>query len=50
MNRFNRPNWTTGLFVVLACVVASMAGYMVFRETRTVAKSTETKATEGAVP
>jgi NO-binding membrane sensor protein with MHYT domain len=49
MNRFDRPSWSTGLFVALACVVAGMAGYMVFRETRRVAKSSETKTPDGAV-
>jgi hypothetical protein len=49
MNRFNRPSWTTGLFVALACVVAGAAGYMVFREMRRVARSAETKTTDSAV-
>ncbi|OJJ01774.1 hypothetical protein ASPVEDRAFT_129594, partial [Aspergillus versicolor CBS 583.65] len=43
MSRFNRPSWTTGLFVTLACVVAGMAGYMVFRETRRIARLTGVK-------
>ncbi|PYH54674.1 DUF2985 domain-containing protein [Aspergillus niger CBS 101883] len=34
MDRFNRPSWTTGLFVGLACGVAGISGYMVFHETR----------------
>jgi hypothetical protein len=49
MNRFNRPSWTTGLFVALACVVAGAAGYMVFRETRRVARLTGTETTDSAV-
>ncbi|GFF39655.1 hypothetical protein IFM58399_05657 [Aspergillus lentulus] len=49
MNRFNRPSWTTGLFVALACVVAGAAGCIVFRETRRVAGSMEAKTTDSAV-
>lgn len=26
MNRFNRPSWSTGLFVALACIVAGVGG------------------------
>ena len=50
MNRFNRPSWTTGLFVALACCMAGMAGWMVFHETRKVVRdeakavSTETRS------
>ncbi|KAI5793569.1 hypothetical protein FPQ18DRAFT_377957 [Pyronema domesticum] len=36
MNRFNRPPWTTGLFVALACIVAGLAGGQVWWETRKV--------------
>ncbi|KAM5345566.1 hypothetical protein ACJ41O_011427 [Fusarium nematophilum] len=32
MNRYHRPSWTTGLFVGLACVVAAIAGIMMFIE------------------
>ncbi|KAL2846894.1 hypothetical protein BJY01DRAFT_247084 [Aspergillus pseudoustus] len=49
MNRFNRPSWTTGLFVALACVVAGAAGYMVFRETRRVARLMETKTADSDI-
>jgi hypothetical protein len=49
MNRFDRPSWTTGLFVALACVVAGMAGYMVFCETRRVTRSAESKTPKSAV-
>lgn len=49
MNRFNRPSWTTGLFVALACVVAGAAGYMVFRETRRLARLAETTTADSAV-
>jgi hypothetical protein len=38
LNRFNRPSWTTGSFIGLACVVASAAGYMMFKEGRQVKK------------
>ncbi|RDH18534.1 hypothetical protein M747DRAFT_354458 [Aspergillus niger ATCC 13496] len=38
MDRFNRPSWTTGLFVGLACGVAGISGYMVFHETRKLQK------------
>lgn len=36
MNRYNRPSWSTGLFVALACIVAGMAGGMVWFEGRKV--------------
>ncbi|KAJ5492818.1 hypothetical protein N7539_001564 [Penicillium diatomitis] len=49
MNRFNRPSWTTGLFVALACLVAGAAGYVVFRETRNLARSTERETADGVV-
>lgn len=32
LNRYNRPSWTTGLFVALACIVAALGGIMVFKE------------------
>lgn len=32
MNRYDRPSWSTGLFVGLACVVAAMGGIMMFME------------------
>jgi hypothetical protein len=32
LNRYNRPSWTTGLFVALACIVAALGGIMVFIE------------------
>ncbi|KAG0128049.1 hypothetical protein HOY82DRAFT_541592 [Tuber indicum] len=41
MNRYNRPSWSTGLFVALACIVAGMAGGQVWWETKQV------KAVEG---
>lgn len=41
MNRFNRPSWSTGLFVALACIVAGCGGIMSFVEGKHV------KAVEG---
>lgn len=38
MNRYDRPSWSTGLFVALACGVAGMAGGQVWWETRKVKK------------
>ncbi|KAI4177090.1 MAG: hypothetical protein LQ343_000572 [Gyalolechia ehrenbergii] len=32
MNRYDRPSWSTGLFVALACIVAGLGGLMVFKE------------------
>jgi hypothetical protein len=37
-NRYNRPSWATGLFVALACVVAGMAGFVMFQEGKNVKK------------
>ena len=28
LNRYDRPSWSTGLFVCLACIVAAVAGIM----------------------
>jgi len=41
LNRIDRPSWSTGLFVGLACVVAAMAGIMQFTEGKKI------KAVEG---
>ncbi|KAH7131358.1 hypothetical protein B0J13DRAFT_102711 [Dactylonectria estremocensis] len=41
MNRFNRPSWSTGLFVALACIVAAVGGIMMAVEGKKV------KAIEG---
>jgi hypothetical protein len=38
LNRFNRPGWTTGLLISLACIVAMAGGYMAFRESKAVKK------------
>jgi hypothetical protein len=32
LNRYNRPSWSTGLFVALACIVAACGGIMSFIE------------------
>ena len=32
MNRYDRPPWSTGLFVALACIVAGVGGIMTFIE------------------
>jgi len=32
MNRFNRPSWSTGLFVALGCIVAAVGGIVMFVE------------------
>jgi len=37
-NRINRPSWSTGLFVALACIVAGMGGLMCFLEGKKVKK------------
>jgi hypothetical protein len=37
-NRFDRPSWSTGLFVALACIVAGVAGIMMFLEGKRVKK------------
>ncbi|KAI4101153.1 MAG: hypothetical protein L6R37_005075 [Teloschistes peruensis] len=41
LNRYDRPSWSTGLFVALACTVAGLGGLMVFQEGKRV------KAVEG---
>ena len=41
MNRFDRPSWSTGLFVALACIVAALGGLMAFMEGKKI------KAVEG---
>lgn len=37
-NRFDRPSWSTGTFVALACIVAGLGGLMAFVETKRVKK------------
>lgn len=36
MNRYDRPSWSTGLFVALGCIVAIIAGLVMFFEGKTV--------------
>ncbi|KAI9846080.1 MAG: hypothetical protein M1837_004336 [Sclerophora amabilis] len=38
LNRYDRPSWSTGLFVALACIVAGIGGLMVFFEGKRVKK------------
>lgn len=37
-NRYQRPSWSTGLFVALACIVAALGGLMCFLEGKRVKK------------
>lgn len=32
MNRYDRPSWSTGLFVALGCIVAGVGGFIMFLE------------------
>jgi hypothetical protein len=32
MNKYNRPSWSVGLFISLACIVASAGGWVIFKE------------------
>lgn len=36
--RYDRPSWSTGLFVALACIVAALGGLMMFTEGKKVKK------------
>lgn len=36
MNRYDRPSWSTGLFVALGCIVAGVGGFIMFLEGKTV--------------
>ncbi|KZZ99329.1 hypothetical protein AAL_01901 [Moelleriella libera RCEF 2490] len=36
MNRFDRPSWSTGLFVALGCVAAAAGGFIMFLEGKAV--------------
>lgn len=38
LNRYDRPSWSTGLFVALACIVAAMGGLCMFLEGKAVKK------------
>jgi hypothetical protein len=37
-NRYNRPSWSVGLLISLACIVASAAGWVIFKEGKRVKK------------
>ncbi|KAG6018359.1 hypothetical protein E4U43_002517 [Claviceps pusilla] len=36
MNRYDRPSWSTGLFVALGCLVAGVGGFIMFLEGKAV--------------
>ena len=36
LNRYDRPSWSTGLFVALACIVAGVGGILMFIEGKAV--------------
>ncbi|KAG5928935.1 hypothetical protein E4U42_007640 [Claviceps africana] len=36
MNRYDRPSWSTGLFVALGCIVAGVGGFVMFLEGKAV--------------
>ena len=38
LNRYDRPSWSTGLFVALACIVAALGGLMQFTEGKRIKK------------
>ncbi|KAI9791898.1 MAG: hypothetical protein M1833_001316 [Piccolia ochrophora] len=38
LNRYDRPSWSTGVFVALACVAAGVGGWMAFVEGKRVKK------------
>ncbi|KAJ5371738.1 hypothetical protein N7517_003744 [Penicillium concentricum] len=40
-NRFDRPSWTTGLFVGISCAVAGVAGVLMWLEKKRVKKASE---------
>lgn len=37
-NRYERPSWATGTFVALGCIVAGVAGIMMYHEGKNVKK------------
>ncbi|KAI9885041.1 MAG: hypothetical protein M1823_003175 [Watsoniomyces obsoletus] len=45
-NRYDRPSWSTGTFVALACIVAGLGGVMVFIEGKKVKKVEGVPVTE----
>ena len=46
-DRYQRPSWSTGLFVALACIVAAMGGLMAFMEGKRVKKVEGVPVPEG---
>lgn len=38
MNRYDRPSWSTGLFIALACIIAGVGGLVTFNEGKAVKK------------
>ncbi|KAF1816365.1 hypothetical protein P152DRAFT_492508 [Eremomyces bilateralis CBS 781.70] len=38
LNRYDRPSWSTGFFVALACIAAAAGGLMIFHEGKCVKK------------
>lgn len=46
MNRYDRPSWSTGLFVALACIVAGIGGYIMFLEGKKVKSQEGVPVTE----
>jgi hypothetical protein len=38
LNRFQRPGWTTGFLISLACIVGAAGGWMIFKEGKRVKK------------
>lgn len=48
-NRYDRPSWSTGTFVALACIVAALGGLMSFQEGKRVKKFEGIPVKEGEV-
>lgn len=38
LNKYNRPSWSVGLFISLACIIASAGGWVIFKEGKRVKK------------
>lgn len=38
LNRYDRPSWSTGLFVALGCIIAALGGIVMFKEGKKVKK------------
>lgn len=50
MNRFNRPSWTTGPLVCLVCLIAAVAGTLMWLERRRMKKASEHQGTLLLIP